>query len=287
MQPVRRFGMDGAIIFSDILVVPHALGMDVQFKEGEGPLLVPVRTQKELGRLDVSQLTAKLAPVYEALKKTKSAMPEETSLIGFVGAPWTLACYAVAGKSDQAFEGVKTIAREDRAFFSALIELFSEAVIRHAVNQVEAGAEIIQLFDSWAGVLNPQEYDDWVLTPAKKIIAAIKTAHPHVPVIGFPRMVGEKCEAYAKQAKPDAVSFDNSVSLGWVRDHLQPHCIVQGNLDNELLADDRDGMLKQAAEIVATLGHKTFVFNLGHGILPRTPIDNIQALCDFLKAQRH
>jgi uroporphyrinogen decarboxylase len=287
LQPIERFGMDAAIIFSDILVIPDALGVAVRFEEGHGPLLTPVDSEKSLEKLDSKKLSAHLAPVYAALAKTKAALPKETALIGFCGAPWTLACYTVQGKSSKDFAQVKDVAKAQPKFFGRLITLFSDAVIIHAKAQIEAGAEIIQLFDSWAGVLAEEEFAKFVIAPTKKIVAAIKAAHPDVPVIGFPRQAGVKTLAYVAQTGLQAVSIDGSVPLEWARDNLQPVTVVQGCLDQLLLADDKAKMLEEAKKILSVLGDKAFVFNLAHGILPHTPPEHVQALCEFLKQYRH
>jgi uroporphyrinogen decarboxylase len=281
LQPIHRFGMDGAVIFSDILVVPHALGVDVRFEEGVGPLLTPIRDINGLKTLK-GNLKQKLEPVYETLRLTKKNMPQETSLIGFVGAPWTLACYVIEGKSSKNFSTLKHIASADLAFFAALVDLLTDAVSEHAINQIEAGAEIIQIFDSWAGMANEAEYKQWIIAPAKKIVQNIKAVHPDIPIIGFPRESDEQFLAYAKETGVDAVSVDQTVQLAWIKSHLQPICRVQGCLNNELLAGNKQAALEEAKTILSTLD-KPFVFNLAHGILPHTPVENIQALCEYLK----
>jgi uroporphyrinogen decarboxylase len=283
LQPIRRFGMSAAIIFSDILVVPHALGMEVWFEQGEGPKLVPARDEGMLTKLSLNAVTDKLQPVYQALKQTRAALAPETALIGFCGSPWTLACYAVEGGSSKDFAQVKAMAAANRAFFSKLISLFTDAVIVHAQNQINAGAQVIQLFDSWSGILNEQEFADWVIAPTKKIVRALKHSHPDTPIIGFPRQSGIKTLSYVQETGVDAVSIDGAVPLDWARGHLQPLVAVQGALGNMLLADNKTAMLAEARRIVETLGHKPFVFNLAHGILPHTPLENMQALCEYLK----
>lgn len=283
LQPIERFGMDGAIIFSDILVVPHAIGVDVRFEEGHGPLVTPITTRKGLESLSTENLQSFLAPVYEALRLTKKNMPSDVALIGFVGAPWTLACYVVEGKSSKDFATVQQIAKNDPAFFSALIELLTQAVAEHAIHQIEAGAEAIQIFDSWAGILDADSFHTWCIAPTKKIVSHIRKSYPNVPIIGFPRAVGEKYQMYAENVGADAISFDETVSLEWTKQHLQNNVCVQGALNNALLADDKTAMMAQAKNILSTLD-KPFVFNLGHGILPHTPIENVKTLCEFLKA---
>lgn len=286
LQPIRRFGMDAAIIFSDILVIPDALGVDVRFEEKKGPVLAPIQTSAQLDALAYN--SSKLAPVYEALRATKAQLPPEVTLIGFAGSPWTLACYTVQGKSDKDFQAVRAIALRDKVFFKRLIELLTESVIEHSKAQINAGAEVIQLFDSWSGVLSEPEFEQWVIEPTKQIVAALKKHYPHIPVIGFPRQAGTKYRMYAQETKVDGVSIDSSVSLQWAAKELQDLCVVQGNLDPVILAEDKAAMLKQAQKIISVLGdtsfsNNPFVFNLGHGILPHTPVENMQALCDFLK----
>lgn len=283
LQPIRRFGMDGAIIFSDILVVPHALGVGVQFEEGEGPVLTPVTDEPTLKQLSLHAIEEKLAPVYEVLRLTKAALPKTTALIGFAGAPWTLACYMVEGRSSKKFQQIKTISTHDGIFFDKLISLLTRAVIKHLDLQIKAGAEIVQIFDSWAGLLTDNEYTNWVIEPTTKIVSEIKKLHPEIPVIGFPRQSGTKILSYARETGVNAVNFDTSVSIEWVKAKLQPAVIVQGALDQNVLAGNKDAMLKEAKSMIDMLKDKPFVFNLAHGILPTTPIENVAALSEFLK----
>ena len=187
------------------------------------------------------------------------------------------------GKSDREFFRVRKIAQTDRKFFLKLIDTLSESVYQHLVAQIDAGAQVVQLFDSWAGACSANEFDAWVIAPTQKIVQAVKKARPGVPVVGFPRLAGVKYREYAIQTGVDALSIDYSVPLEWAAKHLQDVCVVQGNLDPLLLAEDKNAMLAQAGRIVDALGHKSFVFNLGHGILPHTPTENVAALCEFLK----
>lgn len=283
LQPIKRFGMSGAIIFSDILVVPDALGVEVTFEAGEGPRLTPVTDQSYLKQLSLNRIEEKLQPVYEALKLTKAALPKETALIGFAGAPWTLACYVVEGRGTRKFEQAKKIAEQDGLFFNNLINLLTRAVIKHLDLQIKAGAEVIQLFDSWAGIINEEAYMNWVIEPTIRIVSEIKKLHPEIPIIGFPRQSGTKFLNFSKETGVDAINFDDSVPVEWARAKLQPSVVVQGALNNELLAKNKDEMLKEAKNIVSVLKDKPFVFNLAHGILPHTPIENVAALCDYLK----
>lgn len=280
LQPITRYGMSAAIIFSDILVIPDALGMDVKFIEGTGPALVPVSDVSKLAK-KISQ--EKLAPVYEAIKLTRAALPAETALIGFCGLPWTLACYMIEGKGSRDFQNVRSAAFLRKEFFRNLIDLLTDSVIEHSLAQIKAGANAIQLFDSWAGVLSEEEFLAYSILPSKKIVAAIKQQYPHISIIGFPRMAGSKIMDYAKMTGVDAVSFDGSLSLADAKKHLQPLVIPQGNLDSVLLAEDKDAVLKRTKMICDALGDKPFVFNLAHGILPHTPPENLQAVCDVIR----
>lgn len=280
LQPITRYGMSAAIIFSDILVIPDALGVNVRFAEGHGPILEPVR---DLQNLSNQHFTEKLAPVYQAIKQTRAALSPDKALIGFCGLPWTLACYMVEGKGSRDFASVRTAAQRDKKFFTGLIDLLTESVIAHSIAQIEAGADVIKLFDSWAGVLTEQEFYDYSIIPTKKITAAIKAKYPQIPVIGFPRMAGSKAEEYAKLTGVNAVSFDGSVSLKFASEHLQPHAIPQGNLDNILLAEDKNASVEQTKKIIENFKDKPFIFNLAHGILPHTPPENVAAVCDIIK----
>lgn len=285
LQPIDRFGMSAAIIFSDILVIPDALGVDVKFSEGHGPILQPVTELANLSKNNLSNnFWEKLAPVYEAIKLTRKSLADDKVLIGFCGLPWTLACYMVEGKGSRDFASVRIVAARRKEFFSGLIEILTDAVIKHSLAQIESGANAIQLFDSWAGVLSEQEFYDYSIIPSQKITAAIKEKYPQIPVIGFPRLAGSKMEQYAKLTGVDAVSFDGSVSLDFASSNVLKHAILQGNLDNILLAEDRQEAVKQTQKILGSFVGKPFIFNLAHGILPHTPIENVYAICDEIMA---
>jgi len=286
LQPITRFGMSAAIIFSDILVIPDALGVEVHFEEGKGPILKPIKDAGALAGLQPAGIQEKLEPVYEALRLTAKALPEETALIGFCGAPWTLACYMVHGSGSRDFQDVRQTARRDPAFFSQLLSLLTHCVILHAKKQIEAGAQAIQIFDSWAGTLSAEEFDTYVIAPAKAITAALKQSYPQVPLIGFPRLAGPRYVDYSLFAGFDALSVDFTVPTEWIQTNLQPHTIVQGNLDPLLLAEDKTAMLKQAEKILHDLRGKPFIFNLGHGILPHTPPEHVAALCELIRESR-
>lgn len=281
LQPINRYGMSAAIIFSDILVIPDALGVNVKFAEGHGPILKPVLDIAELSKNNFSE---KLQPVYQAISLTRKELAKDKALIGFCGLPWTLACYMIEGKGSRDFQSVRQTAFRKNEFFSALIDLLTDAVIEHSLAQIKAGAQTIQLFDSWAGVLSEQEFYDYSIAPSKKITAAIKNIYPDVPVIGFPRLAGSKTTDYAKETGVDAVSFDGSISLLTAKNELQKYVIAQGNLDSVLLAEDRNAACQKTKKIIEMLGDKSFVFNLAHGILPHTPVDNVRAVCDIIQS---
>lgn len=280
IQPIKRFDMDAAIIFSDILVVPHALGAKVSFVQGEGPRIEPIDDHSKLEALKWD--SDFLNPVYEALRKTRAALSDDKALIGFAGAPWTLACYSVQGQSDRDFSTVRQIALKQSRFFDAFLQLLTQSVATHLIAQIDAGAQVVQIFDSWSGVLNCEEFKRYSIAPTKQIVDTVRVARPGVPIIGFPRGAGAQYAAYAEETGIDAVSFDYSVPLEYARE-LQDICVVQGNLDPLFLADDKEAMLAQAKALIDALGDKAFVFNLGHGIVPRTPVAHMQALCEFIR----
>jgi uroporphyrinogen decarboxylase len=277
LQPVRRFGMDAAILFSDILLVPLALGQRLSF-EDDGPRLEPLT---EVGALRTADM-AMLAPVAEAVRRVKRDLPGQTALIGFAGAPWTVATYMVEGGTSRDFHRVKARAYRDPAGFDALIEKIAAATFDFLALQIEAGVEVVQLFDSWAGALSPEGFERWVITPTKRLVAALKTRFPRVLVIGFPRGAGLLYERYAAETRVDAVGLDTAMPPGFARDVLQPRLAVQGNLDPVMLVVGGEGMRRAVAELRATLGRGRYIFNLGHGILPETPPEHVAELARIL-----
>ncbi|MFO1038867.1 MAG: uroporphyrinogen decarboxylase [Geminicoccaceae bacterium] len=284
LQPIRRYGFDGAILFSDILVVPDALGASVRFVEGEGPRLEPTRTAAEIDRLDPSRLHGHLAPVYETLRRLSEALPPEVTLLGFAGAPWTLAAYMVEGGSGSDFLLSRKLARTDPALFGKLIDILTDAVTSFLIAQVDAGAQAVQLFDSWAGVLAPDEREKWSVAPIRKIIAGLREARPDVPVVAFPRAVGAGYLAYAGIGAA-ALSLDTTVPVEWAAKHLGAQSLcLQGNLDPTALLAPVPALLDAAKRVIEGMGDRPFVFNLGHGVVPETPPDNVAALVGYLKS---
>jgi uroporphyrinogen decarboxylase len=280
LQPVRRFGMDAAILFADILLVPHALGQLVEYRD-EGPALRPLDEREWASLLRPEGLPV-LDPVYETVRLVRSQLPQEVALIGFAGSPWTVATYMVEGGATRDFRRIKSWAYRDPEGFSRLIAMLSEATVTYLSRQIEAGAEAVQLFDSWAGVLPEAQFERWVVQPTKLIAGHLRERHPAVPVIGFPRGAGLLYERYAGHAGVDAVGLDTAVPLGYARERLQGLAAVQGNLDPVALLAGGRALEEAIAAIRAALGDGPFVFNLGHGVLPQTPPDHVAALARLL-----
>lgn len=279
VQPIRRYGMDAAIVFADILLIPHAMGQHVWFEQGEGPRLDIIKNHQEVESLNVD-ITSRLSSIAQTLRLTRAALPSDTSLIGFCGAPWTVACYMIEGKTKREYEQARVFARKERKSFTLLIEKIVEASFRYLTMQIEAGADVVQIFDSWSGVLSEGEFEDWVISPTHELVSRLKTRFPSVPVIGFPRGAGVKLIRY-QETGVSAIGIDTQTSFRWAAEHLR--LPVQGNLDPLLLAHDKAEMLQQAKRIVEWGKNKPFIFNLGHGIVPATPPENVQALCDYLR----
>ncbi len=286
LQPIRRYGFDAAILFSDILVVPDALGADVRFVEGEGPQLTPLQTEQDLARLGFGRFHAHLAPVYEAVRRLAASLPSETTLIGFSGAPWTLAAYMVEGSGSKEFLAPRQMARTRPELFAALIELLSDAVVSYLDAQIEAGAEAIQLFDSWAGVLPEPELWRWCIEPVRRIVTTLRAKHPHVPVLAFPRGIGASYAAFAEAVPVQGISLDTTVPVAWAAANLRrdPVLCLQGNLDPVALLGDEPALRQEARRIVDAFAERPFIFNLGHGVMKETPPERVAALVDYLKS---
>jgi uroporphyrinogen decarboxylase len=284
LQPIRRFGMDAAILFADILIVPYALGQEVSFREGEGPVLSPIRDRDGVAVLDRGDFLARVAPIAETVRLVAAGLPPEIALIGFAGAPWTVATYMVEGGTSRDFAAVKRFAFGDPAGFDRLIDRLVEATAAYLGLQIEAGAEVVQLFDSWAGVLPEGAFRRWVIGPTRRLVTALNERYPAVPVIGFPRGAGLSYETYFRATGVDALSLDPSVPLAFIRERLQPLGPVQGNLDPVLLTLGGAPMAAGVSEILAALGDGPLIFNLGHGVVPETPPAHVAALAAQLRA---
>lgn len=291
MQPLRRFGMDAAIIFSDILVVPQALGQKLEFTVGEGPKLEPLRSASDIASLNAASFDGRLAPVYEAIEATRARMKTEgfaggTALIGFAGAPWTVAAYMVEGGGSKDFLHAKTMAMTQPEAFGSLIGLLVECTAGYLCRQVKAGAEALQIFDSWAGLLDDTMFRKWVISPTREIVRLVRDVYPHVPIIGFPRGAGANYLSYAQDTGITALGLDYHVPTRWAAQVLQPMLPVQGNLDPAALLAGGDAMTGATDNILGNLGRAPFVFNLGHGVYKDTPPEHVAALCEILRSWR-
>jgi len=278
LQPVRRFGFDAAILFSDILVVPLALGRKVEFLVGEGPKLEPLTDAAGLGTLRTEIDQAVVGKVYETVTRVKSALDDKTTLIGFCGAPWTVATYMVAGEGTPDQAPARMFAYRDPDTFARLIDRLADASIDYLTGQLKAGAECVQLFDTWAGVLSQTEFDRWCVAPTKKIVDGVRARVPGAKIIGFPRGVGSKLWRYVKDTGVDAVGLDWMQGLTYAREHIQTLKPVQGNLDPLSLLAGGDALDREIDAVMQALAGGPFIFNLGHGILPPTPIAHVERM---------
>src|SRR5215468_1037827 len=266
LQPIRRYGFDAAILFSDILVVPDALGQSVRFLEGEGPRLDPIRSASDLGRLRANATRPTFARVFETVARLRQDLPHATTLIGFCGAPWTVATYMVGGRGSPDQADARLWAYQDPRSFQALIDLLSEVSIDYLAGQVDAGADVVQIFDSWAGSLPDGEFARWVVAPTQRIVRALKARHPGLPIIGFPRGAGSRVDDYVAATGVDGVGCDTTIPLAVMADRLSASITVQGNLDPLLLVAGGTALKERIEEILAAMAGRRFVFNLGHGI---------------------
>jgi uroporphyrinogen decarboxylase len=285
LQPIRRYGFDASILFSDILVVPDALGQPVRFETGEGPRLDPIEDAEGLTQLDPANTGEKFSKVFETVSRIREGLPDETTLIGFCGAPFTVATYMIAGRGTPDQAPARKFAYRDRQTFQALIDLLVDTSISYLKGQIDAGAEVIQIFDSWASVLPDEEFDAWVLDPMVRICDALRQYRPEVPIIGFPRAVGPLYERYVEKTGVNAVSCDTSLSLDYMRDKLQPKVVVQGNLDPILLMNGGEQLDRRVKRIIETLSGGRHIFNLGHGILPQTPPEHVSRLMQLVRGE--
>jgi uroporphyrinogen decarboxylase len=283
LQPIRRYALDAAILFSDILVVAHALGQSVSFREGEGPVLSPIRSAAELRQLSLNAVAERVAPVFATVERVAALLPREVALIGFAGSPWTVASYMVEGGGSRDFAAVKGWAFADPGGFAGLIDRLVEATVIYLTGQISAGAEVVQLFDSWAGVLPEAAFRRWVIEPTRRIVTALKEQFPRVPVIGFPRGAGLMYRAYFTETGVTALGLDATVPPAIARKTLQSLGPVQGNLDPLLLLTGGEAMAQGVRDILEAFCDGPFVFNLGHGILPGTPPEHVTELVEQVR----
>jgi uroporphyrinogen decarboxylase len=276
LQPIRRFGFDGSILFSDILMIPWALGQDLSFGVGEGPRLEPALVDHALDRLQ--PVMGRLEPVYGTVAKVAAALPPETTFLGFAGSPWTVATYMVAGKGSKDQGETRRFAYADPAAFGAIIDAIADNTVEYLARQIEAGVDAVQLFDSWSGSLSPAQFERWVIAPTASIVARLHARCPGVPVIGFPKGAGGKLPAYARETGVDAIGLDETVDPVWAHASLPADMPVQGNLDPLALIAGGADLDAAIDRILAAFVDRPHVFNLGHGILPDTPIAHVEQL---------
>ncbi|XDB00210.1 uroporphyrinogen decarboxylase [Sulfitobacter sp. LCG007] len=284
LQPIRRYGFDAAILFADILLVPQALGADLWFVTGEGPRLSTVTSAADFEALrPASDVHETLAPIYETLRILTGALPRETALIGFAGAPWTVATYMIAGRGTPDQAPAHALKDENRPVFDALMARITEATIEYLSAQIEAGAEVVKIFDSWAGSLKGADFETYAVDPARAITAALKERHPGIPVIGFPREAGEAYVGFARATGVDCVALDNSVDADWAAAHVQSSGCVQGNLAPTHLVTGGDALTDETQRIVRAFSGGPHIFNLGHGITPDADPDNVARMIDAVR----
>lgn len=284
IQPLRRYGMDGAILFSDILIVPYAMGQNLQFLAGEGPHLSPRLADAALASLHA--VPERLSPIYETVKLVRAQLPADKTMLGFAGSPWTVATYMVAGEGSRDQHVTRELAYRDPIAFQAIIDGIVSVTIEYLAGQIIAGAEAVQLFDSWAGSLAPAEFERWVIAPNAAIATAINMRFPEVPVIGFPKGAGEKLPAYARETGVQAIGLDETIDPHWASKALPQGMPVQGNLDPLLLLAGGAEMERQALRILDAFADRPHVFNLGHGIGQTTPLEHVGQLLSLVRNWR-
>jgi uroporphyrinogen decarboxylase len=278
LQPIRRFGFDAAILFSDILVIPHALGRHVRFETGEGPRLEPLDDPTAMMKLAPQADASVLAPIYETIRLVKAVLPANVTFLGFCGAPWTVATYMVAGRGTPDQAPARSFAYRHPDAFARLIDVLVDASTRYLVAQLKAGVDAVQIFDTWAGVLPPAEFDRWCIAPTQKIVGGVRRAVPGAKIIGFPRGAGSNLPRYVEQTAVDAAGLDWMIDLDFARDEVQSRKPVQGNLDPLLLRAGGAALDRGVDAVLAAFSGGPFIFNLGHGILPDTPIAHVEQM---------
>ncbi|MGB5863970.1 MAG: uroporphyrinogen decarboxylase [Sulfitobacter sp.] len=284
LQPIRRYGFDAAILFADILLVPQALGADLWFVTGEGPRLSTITTQAELDKLvPADAIHDHLSPIYETVKILSKELPSETTLIGFAGAPWTVATYMIAGQGTPDQAPAHALKAENRSVFDSLMERITDATIHYMSKQIEAGAEVVKIFDSWAGSLQGDDFMDYSIKPMARITAALKDKHPGVPIIAFPRGAGEKYVGTHAAIGADCVAVDDGVTAEWAAEHLQTGGCVQGNLKSSHMVSGGDALVSETQRTVQAFSKGPHIFNLGHGITPDANPENVQLMIDTVR----
>jgi uroporphyrinogen decarboxylase len=284
LQPIRRFAFDAAIIFSDILVIPYALGRDVRFEVGEGPRLDPLDTPDKVGTLSSTGDFTKLEPVFEALRRVRRELDPKIALIGFCGAPWTVATYIVAGQGTPDQAPARMMAYRHPEAFAKIIDAIVENSIEYLLGQLKAGADVLQIFDTWAGVLPPREFQRWSVEPTQRIVEGVRKKVPDAKIIGFPRGAGALLPSYVEATKVDAVSIDWAAEPSLIRDKVQSRVAVQGNLDPLVLIAGGDALDRAVDDVLSNYAAGRLIFNLGHGIQPETPIAHVEQMVKRVRA---
>ena len=284
LQPISRFGFDGAILFSDILIVPSAMGQNLTFVTGEGPQLMPTLADSALDEL--TDTPARLDPIYETVRKVRARLSPDKTLIGFAGSPWTVATYMVAGHGSRDQGETRQLAYADPRRFAAIVERIEQVTIDYLSGQILAGVEAVQLFDSWAGSLSPAQFEQWVIGPTARIVAALGDRHPDIPVIGFPKGAGGKLAAYARETGITAIGLDETVDPVWAAQELPENLPVQGNLDPLTLLAGGEAQADSVRRVLDAFGGRPHIFNLGHGILQSTPVEHVGQLIRQVKGGR-
>ncbi len=284
IQPIRRFGFDGSILFSDILIIPYAMGQKLWFELGEGPRLSPRLVSDSLDTL-IPDLSL-LEPIYDTVRKVRAALPAQTTLLGFAGSPWTIATYMVNGQGSKDQSETRRMAYLEPDRFAALIDAITAMTIIYLSGQIKAGADAVQLFDSWAGSLSPAQFERWVIAPNAAIVAGVKALHPETPIIGFPKGAGGKLAAYAEKTGVDAIGIDETVDPMWANAVLPAGMPVQGNLDPLVLIAGGSALADATARITAAFADRPHIFNLGHGIQQDTPIEHVEKLITLIRGNK-
>jgi uroporphyrinogen decarboxylase len=283
LQPIRRFGFDAAILFSDIFVVPDALGQKISFESGEGPKLEPVLTNEDFAKLNATLDLNRLAPVFETIERVAAALPDETALIGFCGAPWTVASYMIAGRGTPDQAPARLFAYRHPELFQRIIDRLTAASIEYLARQIEAGVEAVQIFDTWAGVLAPGEFERWCLAPHEAIVSSLRQSAKNVRVIGFPKGIGARLQDFVRRTGIDALGLDSSIDPVWAARELDHKLVLQGNLDPLALVAGGGALDSAARRILEAFRGRPHIFNLGHGILPETPVDHVTRLVALVR----
>jgi len=281
LQPIKRFGFDGAILFSDILIVPHAMGQKLWFEKGEGPRLAPRLVDAALSSLEAAP--EHFEAIYATVRRVAERLDDKTTFMGFAGSPWTVATYMVHGQGSKDQGVPRRYAYQDETAFSELIDAIIKNTVKYLLGQIEAGVDAVQLFDSWAGSLSPAQFEKWVIAPNAEIISRLKAVHPDLPIIGFPKGAGAKLRAYANETGASAIGLDETVDPVWAHENLPAGLPLQGNLDPLALIAGGEALEKSTRQIMQVFEHRPHIFNLGHGILPDTPIEHVENLLTLVR----